>query len=255
MRVRRVSFRAVTAFCAVLGGCTFLRQPTAPMDCVRYPAPAGAADGLVVLLPGLGDDPRSFERHGFVARIQQLDPRLEIVAVDAHFGYYRSETIARRLFEDVIAKARRPARTYVVGVSMGGLGAAALAMEYPGSVTGMILLAPYVGSDAVVDEVRSAGGLARWRPPDHGTIVDAGRRSFVELWRWYSRYATAPAHQPFLLLGHGDADRLRPGDELVGAVLPEGRYRVIPGGHDWRTWTVLFDGLSALAFGADPANR
>lgn len=252
--MRRRTAGCLVALAAFCSGCVFLRQPTAPMNVIAYPAPGGAADGLVVLLPGLGDGPQAFERHGFVARIQRSDPRLDVVAVDAHFGYYRSETIARRLFEDVVRPSGHT-RVFVVGVSMGGLGAAALAMDYPRTVSGMILLAPYVGPDDLIADVRAAGGLATWTPPDHGTRRDPAERGFIELWRWYHEFAIAPDHRPFLLLGYGDGDRLRTGDELVGAVLPPDRHRVVTGGHDWRTWTLLFDSMSDMAFGAQSSTR
>ncbi|MFO1076636.1 MAG: alpha/beta fold hydrolase [Planctomycetota bacterium] len=224
------------------------------MGALRYPAPAGSAEGLVVLLPGLGDDPGSFAANGFVETIQSLDPKLEVVAVDAHLGYYRSATIVPRLHEDVVVPAlSRGDRVWIVGISMGGLGAAAYASEHPETVAGLVLLAPYMGSDEVVEEIRRAGGLASWQPQDAGADVDASRRRYVDLWRWYRGYATEPDHRPKLFLGHGDADRLAPANELVAAVLPPDRRLTGSGGHAWVVWKPLFEELAARAFA--PATR
>ena len=33
-------------------------------------------------------------------RLRELDPRLDVIAADAHFGYYRARSVVNRLHED-----------------------------------------------------------------------------------------------------------------------------------------------------------
>ena len=52
---------------------------------------------------------------------------------------------------------------WLVGVSMGGLGAFFHERAYPAQVTGLILLAPFVGDDRkLLAEIDAAGGAVAW---------------------------------------------------------------------------------------------
>lgn len=225
----------------LLGGCSFLRTATVPMPAAAHAAPAPDANGLIVMLPGFGDGPAYYEQNGFVEMVRAANPRFDVVCADAHFGYYRGFTIVDRLHADVIGPvAERYEHVWIVGISMGGLGAAAYAIEHPELVDGVILLAPYMGSRAVIEEIVEAGGLAKWQPPALASIEDDETRKYYELWSWYQRFLTDPAHMPKLFLGHGEDDGLGTPNALVGSVLPAGHYRVRPGGHKWTVWAPLF---------------
>lgn len=232
----------------LLGGCLFFRTAEVPMPIVRHPAPAGDATGLVVLLPGLGDGPSHYERYGFVDRIHELRPDFDVIAADAHFGYYRDRTFLERLHEDVIGPiAGDYEQVWLVGISMGGFGAPVYTMAHPEHVDGLILLAPFMGSYDVIDEVVAAGGLWRWQPPEPDADGDDAEQKFYELWRWYQRYATAPDDMPTLYIGRGFDDSLNWPNSLVARHLPPLQNRVIPGGHKWWTWKPLFDELAERA--------
>jgi pimeloyl-ACP methyl ester carboxylesterase len=85
---------------------------------------------------------------------------VDMVMVDAHYGYYADRTILEELHEGVF----RPARTcgyrriWIGGISLGGFGALLYASRYPEDVT----MAPFVGHPHLIDEIASAGGLSRW---------------------------------------------------------------------------------------------
>ena len=115
------------------------------MPVVFHAAAAGAADGLIVLLPGFSDGPASFDNQGMIDIVRRIAPAFDAVATDAHFAYYRNQSIVERLHADVIEPITGQYRTvWLVGISMGGLGAASYAMEHPDVVAGVILLAPYM---------------------------------------------------------------------------------------------------------------
>ena len=234
----------------LLGSCAFLRSPTVPMPAVHHPAPAEEPRGLVVLLPGLGDGPDYYLRHGFIDRIRELDPHLDVVAADAHFGYYRTRSVVERLHTDLIAPAiDRYDEVWLVGISMGGFGATLYAMQHSDVVDGIVLLAPYLGSRDVIAQIEAAGGLAAWHAPDATAIDDDETRTYYELWSWYRGYAGGAGSRPELWLGCGDEDRLRAASALIADVLPEHATLTRPGGHKWKVWKPMFAELAQRAFG------
>lgn len=236
-------------------GCAAVRPPSDPMPAVFHTAPEERGSGLIVFVPGFGDGPEDFARGGFVEQVRRANPGFDVIAADAHFGYYREGFIVvDRLHRDLIAPvADRYDQVWLVGISMGGLGAAAYAMEHPEVVDGLILLAPFLGSREVIEQVKQAGGLREWVPPaDIDSIEGDRRRKYFELWSWYKRYVTSPSAMPALYLGCGEEDRLTVPTRLVAEVLPEEHWAARPGGHRWSTWTPLFETLSGRALSALP---
>ena len=127
---------------AALSGCAFLRSASVPMRHLSFQqrGPA-AARGVIVLLPGFGDRPEAFEQHGFVAALTRSAPDYDVVAADAHFGYYRKRTLLDRLDQDVVAplRARGYREIWLVGASMGGLAAVAYARTHPERIRSLIV--------------------------------------------------------------------------------------------------------------------
>src|SRR5205814_411265 len=138
---------------------------------------------LLVLLPGRGDRAEDFASHGFVDAAARLP--VDCVAVDATLGYYMKRTIVTRLLEDVIAPARQAGyrRVWLVGISMGGLGALATAQQHETDIEGILLLAPFLGDEEVIDEISARGRLARWTP----SPAADGSDDYHRLWRWLKR--------------------------------------------------------------------
>ncbi len=237
----------------LLAGCSWMRAPRIPMPHAAHAAPSEPR-GLVVLLPGVGDRPEAFEQHGFVERIHALDPSLDVVVADAHLGYYLGEIVSERVHHDVVARRLEGGtydRVWLVGISLGGLGAMAYAADYPHRVDGVILLAPYLGPPAVVDEIRAAGSLAAWRPQQLAHYDGPTHRLSHAAWRWWRDVAARPAEMPRVFLGYGDDDEFRDAHELLAKGLPADRLATVPGGHSWAAWRPLFDTLLPRALGAD----
>jgi pimeloyl-ACP methyl ester carboxylesterase len=193
---------------------------------------------LVVLLPGRWSEPEAFARAGFARAVAESELAIDLVAVDAPLGVYRDRSIVTRLHDEVIAPAR--ARGYetvwVAGTSLGGLGALLTLRDRPDSVDGVLALAPFLGDTELIDEIERAGGPAAWTPParlDHG---DVGR----ELWSWLVTWAATPPAVP-VALGWGEQDALARSNRLLAALLPGARSDAVAGGHDWPTWTRLWE--------------
>jgi pimeloyl-ACP methyl ester carboxylesterase len=194
-------------------------------------------DNLVIFLPGIGDLAEDFERSGFVGELQQLGITTDAVAVDAHYGYYASRTIHARITEDVIAWARASGyrNIWLAGISLGGFGAASYAALHASQLSGLLLLAPYLGHGPLIEEIATAGGVAHWQP---GVIGEGDHQR--ALWAWLKNHHSDNEPALPIYLGYGESDMFRRANMLLADLLPRDRVHAIPGKHDWRTWTRLW---------------
>jgi len=182
--------------------------------------------------------------------------RCELLAVAAHLGYYRNRSVLDRLHQDVIlpARARGVEEIWLVGISLGGVGALLYEAEHPGEIAGAVLLAPFLGNPPIIEEVTAAGGLAGWKPGP----APAGEEDFQRrLWRFLHARLTPPAPStggagaapgrpaPRLYLGWGEDDSFAGANRLLADALPAEAVLTVPGGHDWPPWRDLFAGLLA----------
>src|SRR6185312_15021844 len=231
-----------------IGGCVRylparLRPTPVPLRMVSYPGPAmtsGAAGQprtLVVLLPGRWDRPQDFGKYSFPEIAARAGAQVDLVAVDAHLNYYLKNMIVDRLREDVIGPARqRYDRIWLLGISIGGTGSLLYASRYPEDLAGVILFAPYLGEDAVIDEVAAAGSLAHWQPPRTLAPDDFQRR----IWIGLQGYAKEPRRFP-LYLGWGETDSFARANGLLARELPKDHVFTAPGGHEWKAWKALWE--------------
>ena len=223
-------------------GCAWLAPTPVPVRSLPS-TPVASAHTLVVFLPGRGGAAEDFRREGFEACVSAAGLGCDMVAVDAHLGYYMNRTVVTRIREDIIepARARGFDRFVLVGVSMGGLGAVLYARQYPRDVNVLVLIAPFLGDQPVLDEVQGAGGLGAWKPAR--PIPDEQYQR--QVWEWLRGYAEPGAARPALYLGYGTEDRFLRSHRLLGAALPPGRVFDAPGGHDWEPWRAVFQRIVA----------
>lgn len=238
---------------ALLSGCGymayFVRGAQDPIDALEVRRdPDQRSHCLVVLMPGLGDTADLFLHYGFVDDALRAGTRCDFVAVDAHLAYYGDNSLRRRVGQDIVllASARGYREIWIVGISMGGLGAMLVARDHPGLVDGVVLIAPFLGDEAVARSVERAGGLADWEPP---VIRDPDSREeySAALWGWLRGYVEHPDRMPELYVGCGTEDPLLPTSRLLQPIVPRERFATVPGGHGWSTWRVLWRRLIARA--------
>jgi len=216
-------------------GCYVFRPTRVPLRMSSHRrSPSQPASCLVVMLPGFGDSAADFDRHGFVRALRRSDIDADVIAVDAHYKYYRKRSVVERLHTDVLAPARRNGyrRIVLVGISMGGLGAVATAREHPNDVDGLVLLAPYLGDAETAQKVRSAG-LASFVP-------DSEPDFFEQNWAYLAGYARGES-RPMLALGFGSSDRLAESLRVLAPFVPPERLAIVEGNHGWSTWTPIFE--------------
>jgi len=211
------------------------------MDALYDPAPQpGPGRILLVMLPGAKGRPQDLVQWGFVRALRERNLPIDVVAVEAHLGYYLDRSLSSHLTRDIIAPARTGnyQRIWLMGISLGGMGSLLYACEHPVDIEGVILLAPFLGARGTIAEVVRAGGLGSWQP---GAIKpdDDERR----LLAWIKAYRPAIAASPNIFLGYGTDDRFVDASKLLAGRLPAAQVVTIPGGHDWATWLRLWQHL------------
>jgi len=180
------------------------------------------SETLLVFLPGAYLKPDEFEREGFINAVRERHLAADSLLVDADVSYYYDQTLSERLHADVIEpqRAKGYKSIWLVGISIGGFGALIHELSRPGSVDGIVALAPYLGRRVLGAEIIKAGGLRAWQAPS-GPLPDE------------------------------EVDR-----KLWPDALPEGRVFTTEGGHDWPQWRQLWrnmlDVLPVPSLGRSP---
>lgn len=224
------------------------------MNVIRDRAPGAAEDRVaLVMLPGAGDRAPDLARHGFIQALRDRALPVDAFVADAHADYYLEQTVVARLERDVIGPARDSGylRIWLMGISLGGLGALAYAREHGASVEGLVLLAPFLGTRGLIAEITRAGGLRAWQPGE-----DAADDAERGLLAWL-RDATGRDAAPRIHLGYGTGDRYAAASRLLEAQLPGSRVTRIEGGHDWATWLELWQRIlegSVFSTGTRPVS-
>lgn len=208
------------------------------MDIIRTQGPAARGDRtLLVMLPGAHLLPSDFARHGFLEDLHARGGPVDAIAAGLKPDDYLDGDVGARLHRAVIAPAleRGYKRLWLLGISLGGMGAMLYARAHKARVDGIILLAPFLATRGTIAEVIAAGGLAAWEPgPLSRTDIERG------LLAWLKSRPFARGARPRLLLGYGGADRYADASRLLAAHMPPDQIAVAEGGHDWPTWTTLW---------------
>jgi pimeloyl-ACP methyl ester carboxylesterase len=218
--------------------CMNMRNATVPMAGLtdQHQGESGARN-LAVFLPGVFDTPQDFVSNHFVHELRRRQMPFDVVAADAHLDYFQTGTVVQRLEQDIIEPAmqRNPQQIWLIGISLGGLGAMLYASHDP-RITGVVALAPYLGTKQALAEVKDAGGWAQWNPESSTAMLEWE----LGLHRWIKSYLTAPQKMPSLFLGYGEQDRFAAEQRQLAEQLPADHVLSIPGGHDWPTWQSLW---------------
>ena len=233
----------VLLFGLLAGGCSYFAKQ--PLETLTYKSTAaGEHRNLIIFIRALYGNHKTFEKEGFVAMVRKKGLPYDMVAPNAHMGYYYARNLDRRLREDVIEPARAAGYTniWLVGVSMGGLGSLLYLRNYPDNsgITGIVLLAPFLGERKILDEITRAGGVRKWDPGDYD---DSDWQRL--LWAWLKKYNRHQDRLPPIYLGYGNDDGYALGQGLLAGILPPEHVIVIQGTHSVATvkklWARMLD--------------
>ena len=212
------------------------------MQTIADAAHAGrSAPTRVLMLPPAYSEPEDFVRAGFVGAVRQRHLEVDLVFAELELQYVTDRTVLPRLHQELILPARaQGCSIWLGGISLGGYVALCGAERYPQEIDGLCLIAPYLGSHIVTEEIARADGVHAWRP---GEIAadDEERR----IWRFIQ---TLSARALPIHLGLGREDRFAPRHRLMAATLAPGCVDIVPGGHDWPTWYRLWENFLDARF-------
>jgi hypothetical protein len=180
-------------------------------------SPDGATRALV-LLPAAKAKPEDFLEHGFIDAVRERRLPLDIVLPDCNTDRYLDGDVVHQIHSNVIEPlgTQRYAGIWLAGISLGGMGSVAYAASR-GGLDGVILLAPFLGLPDAKGEPELLGELARLDMPN-------------------------------IFLGYGMQDRYARTSGLLAQRLPANRVTTVEGGHDWPTWTRLWNLMLPQAF-------
>ena len=239
--MRRWTMPLLLLHLGLLAGCYPRADLTRPLPSAVIPAPARPAQRLVVVLPGRGDDIRALRRAGIAEAVQSAWPDADVLLAGMALNVYMEGRAAERLRREIIEPARAGKayrETWLLGASLGGMGALMYDRAYPGDIKGLVLMAPYLGEAPLLEEIAGAGGLSRWQPGPLPAVTGP-EGSQRETWRYLQGWLSRPDRTRDVWVGHGDADYLRAAIPLLAPALPPGHVLEAPGAHTWRVWTPL----------------
>jgi pimeloyl-ACP methyl ester carboxylesterase len=221
-----------------LSGCLSLPPASDPIPVREVRAAAGPHERLVIVLPGRGDDLAMLEKSAIASGLQRAVPGTDVLLVEATLPYYMEGRLVARLHDEVITPARRRGyrEIWLAGASMGGMGALMYEHDHPGAVTGLLLMAPFMGPSSLQKEIHAAGGIDAWDPgpaPPTLTRENVAR----EQWRLVKSWRDKPERARDVWLICGDKDRLRGAADLIATVLPPDHSLRPAGAHRWTVWS------------------
>jgi hypothetical protein len=233
----RLSVSGLLLLLGMLFGCYPKGDPGKPIPTVFVPAPK-PAQRLVVVLPGRGDGLQGLQRTGIARAIQSQWPDADVTLCGLTMDYYLEGGAIRRLHDEILAPAhaRGYREVWLLGASLGGLGALMYDGQWPGTVDGLILMAPYLGEKPLLDEIAAAGGIAKWNPGPSPSQIN-GDNFQHELWRHLQGWSRDPRRARNVWLAYGDRDYLRDTMPSLAPLLPPSHVLVREGRHAWTVWT------------------
>jgi pimeloyl-ACP methyl ester carboxylesterase len=201
----------------------------------------------ILLLPAAYTVPEDFAREGFVRAARERVLSVDLEFVELKLQHLTDRTILRRLRHEVVLPARASGcRTvWLGGISLGGFVALAYAARYPQEIDGLCLIAPYLGNHMVVGEIERANGVDGWTPGELADDDDERR-----IWRFIKQQRSRPSP---LHLGFGSDDRFAHSHRLMAAALAPQNVDVVPGGHEWPAWRLLWENFLNTRFPAGSA--
>jgi hypothetical protein len=192
---------------------------------------------LIIVLPGILSDALDMQKRGLPDAIHRGWPEPDILLADLTLNFYRKGLAVKRLHDEIVVPARQQgySEIWLAGGSMGGLGTLMYEWQHPEELDGLVLISPYLGGDDVTEAIRQAGGLILWNSGERAKVMDSDNYDRL-VWQMAQDWIGDETKLQRIWLMCGDEDELYPDVQMLGAILPEGRYFPGPGDHSWDYW-------------------
>ena len=235
----------------IISACGYSSKATQAIDTTKYIAGTGSTKTLLVMLPGIRGNDKSFAKNDFITILESNDIDVDVLAIDAHFAYYKNKSLIDRLQQDVIKLAKQQGyeNIWLLGISLGGLGSMLYTNQRPEDISGVILIAPYLGDKELLDEIKSYANLQEWleyvkqinRENYKETISEKQRKIAQHLWLPLLQRKCYPQKPIYLL--YGEKDKLKYSNDILATCLRKDRIVRMQGKHNWSTWKELWHKL------------
>jgi pimeloyl-ACP methyl ester carboxylesterase len=218
----------ILAIVLLVSNCVFLKPASTPIPS-KYYNYSDSNSTLVLLLPGFGDSPTSFIKHGTVEQIMACRPNSNILGVDSHFAYFRNSTLVERLHEDIIKPASdaHMQNIWIMGISMGGLGSLLYQLQHPDEIEAVVVMAPYIGEWDELNAYRTG----------QKSLRESTNPVFIKLWDGLTNISLT---DPAITLAFGEDDKANKQLRWFASLLDEIKVVRTSGGHRWTVWNKLW---------------
>lgn len=192
----------------------------------------------VLLMPGAYQQPAQFLQAGFAQAVLARAPHLELSLAIPQMAHLTDRRWLATLHDEIVLPARtQQVPLWLGGISLGAFMALRFAAQYPESVDGLCLLAPYLGSRLIAAEVASCADVGQWQT---GALEDDDDER--RIWRYVARLKFSPAPTR-VFVGFGSSDRFADTQRVLVSALPTSGTTTheIAGGHDWPVWGQLWE--------------
>jgi pimeloyl-ACP methyl ester carboxylesterase len=189
----------------------------------------------IVCLPGAYNSPEDFLAAGFDESVRRRRLPIDLLFIDVEMRHLGDRDTLKHLKDLVVTPARAQGcqTLWFLGVSLGGFITLDYLASNPGDLNGACVFSPYLGNRMLTREIAEAPGLAAWK-----TKPVAQNDEERRVWQFLQRQ---DARSRLVYLGFGCDDRFADAHRLMADSLPPEAVDVVPGGHDWETWTILWD--------------
>ena len=227
----RLKIFSIAVIPLFLLSCSLIFETNKPLS-LLWDKAEKKSDKLIIFVPGLTDSVDKFKRESFLSDAREAGIKADMVAISINVGHLAERVMIPRIRKDVFRLIRNDGykNIWIVGVSIGGLSTLVYLQHHEEDLCGVVVLAPFLADDRVIEEVRKFGSIKKWIPE-----VEKSKDSIDEqinsLWSWLA----GKSDFSNIYLGYGKQDRYIEGSQLLETFLEPSHVVSMDGEHDWVT--------------------
>lgn len=190
---------------------------------------------LVVFVTGFGDKPEDLREHRVFEILEHCVGPIHAVVIHRDAIDFLTDSFSSELHRRVTTNRRYRGyeKRVLIGFSSGGTAALEYTTRHPEAFDALVLYAPYLGPDFVIEKIDAAGGLAHWAPEGPPERPEA-------LWMWLKDYGEGKTSRPPTYLLWGRHDAVAPGLSLLLGHLPDRLIVGEEGKHGWEAFDQIW---------------